>query len=105
MESCKKTLSCKGNQEEYVKADLLFHAAIVDATQNRFMAKLLGVARGLKKKPLYYLIHSDPNMQAAVDLHLDTAKAIAKSDAELAKLSMGWHFELMKKAIRNVQDQ
>lgn len=102
MHTCQQTLNSKGNQEEYVKADLLFHEAIAEATQNRFMVQMLQMARGLEKNPLYYRIHSDPHMQEAVLLHLDMAQAIADGNTDLARLSMGWHFELMKKALHNM---
>lgn len=99
MATCKKAIASRGNQEEYIQADLLFHKAIVEATQNRFLSQMLEVARGLDKNPLYYSLQENKHMRDAVITHMDIAEAICAGDVERARLTMGWHFELMKKAL------
>lgn len=84
----------KGNVEQFIRADLEFHTAILEASQNQF---LLPIAHAIRTTMLMSLRLTNPdpgeNHEVSLPLHKSLVDAILNGDAIAASTAMSQHLD------------
>jgi GntR family transcriptional repressor for pyruvate dehydrogenase complex len=80
-----------GDGERYIDADLAFHLAIAEATQNGLVLHSMSAVRDVVRRALIEIFPIPGSPQRSLDQHRTIRAAIADGDAERARAEMRTH--------------
>lgn len=88
-----------GSEQDFITADLRFHMAIAQATQNRLMVHLMHAIRSQLQRSLASSFHVPRSPESAVELHRLILEAIAARRPDDARTRMHEHVTLVEQAV------
>lgn len=83
-----------------MEADLRFHVALADATENATLLELLGTIRALLRIWMEHHIQDEEQMRTAFEEHRQILEAIAAGDADTAVARMDSHMDTADARLR-----
>lgn len=93
------------NNERFMQADVRFHAALAEISQNSFMLHVQSILRDITRQWIMEVIQLQSSKDLAADQHEQIAEAIRRGDPEAAGKRMAEHLETVSRLLFEQQQR